>query len=282
MAKISKSTILRTTSATRRKVVSRSSEVLTTSATSSSSRSKGGTPGDKPAAPLGFAPCTAVPDCVEVDVTIFHDSSRSRGAIRRWKAGKLTRYVQTLPCKRANVRQITVALSVIESITHHKFIRYGEANIIARDWHLPARRLIQQRSNAKRLWLMPQQDLAQPRQGQACVQNILHKNYVLACQRLIHILRHSHLTRRIPTAQQLLIGCGPHSVAGNTNEIKRAVEVDMPRQIAEENRGALEYAHQNNGLPGKVFADLRAHLRYTFRNLLARDKNLKFRHGLRF
>src|ERR1700722_15383539 len=134
---------LRTTSATRRRVVSRSSEVASTSATSSSKGS--------------ICKCCAGLERTDPIVSMIAAGFRETEStpvrsgfcrllgVRQCCAAFLS--TTLLPRHYADIGQGAVALRVIQPIADHQFIGDLEADVIALKWKLAPRGLIQQRSD---------------------------------------------------------------------------------------------------------------------------------------
>src|SRR5271169_4600860 len=125
---------LRTTSATRRTVVSRSSDVASTSATSSSSDSTGRRSGLDRTEPI-----------------LLYDSSRLPVPLSSGEFGAkglLDSYSGTtagaLPSgHNANVGEVAVLLRVVQSVANHKFIWNLEPDVVALKRKLASRRLVE-------------------------------------------------------------------------------------------------------------------------------------------
>src|SRR5262249_45353134 len=69
------------------------------------------------------------------------------------------------------------------------------------------------------------------------------------------------------------------AVAADGNEIESGVQVDLPRQVAQEQASPLQDSHQDHGLSGKILADLLPHSGHGSGNLLALEKDF---HGISF
>src|ERR1035437_7173309 len=140
---------LPTTSATRRTVVSRSSDVANTSATSSSSDSTGNRSGLESTEPIRSYDSSRVPRSSWLAGSAGSKgvSSTQLGATR---AALFSRY-------NANVCQIAVLLRVIQSVAHHKSIGNLEPDIVALQRKLAPRRLVEQRRDLQGSRLVRQQ-----------------------------------------------------------------------------------------------------------------------------
>src|ERR1700733_24739 len=133
---------LRTTSATRRSVVSRSSDVARTSATSSRSGS--------------ICKCGLLR--TEPIAFYIHDTSHFRGYLSRFTCGVS---VPLLPRHDANVGKIAVALGIVEPVAYDKLVGNLETDVVAFQCEFAPRRLVQKRRNLQRLGLARQQHLLQ-------------------------------------------------------------------------------------------------------------------------
>src|ERR1700740_1606639 len=154
---------LRTTSATRRSVVSRSSDVAKTSATSSSKDSTGKRSGLE-----------------MTELITRYDSSRAAGLISAI-------FLRPLECQRknraspagqlfsrhdANIREIAIFFRVIEPVADHELVRNLKADVIAFERKLAPRRLVEQGGDFERTRLPRHQHLFQIGHGQAGVENV--------------------------------------------------------------------------------------------------------------
>src|SRR5260221_13131262 len=134
---------LRTTSATRRTVVSRSSDVASTSATSSNSDSTGKRSGLERTELIVCMIAAAFPVPSSVGCSL--------------RTVLLSRHD-------ANVGQVAVLLRVVQAVADHEFVGDLEPNIIAFDRKLAARRLVEQRRDLQGSWLRRPQKLFEKRQ----------------------------------------------------------------------------------------------------------------------
>src|SRR5450631_3972202 len=164
---------LRTSSATRRNVVSRSSVVFTTSATSSR---RGSTSEAR-------SICEAV---------VFTSSIIAAGelVIENRKRGfvklQITNY-QSQIFEHADIRKVSVALRIVQAVADHVGIGNGEADVVRLNRLLAARRLVQQGRNAQRPWLMRLHQLRNVVQRQPGIEDVFDQNRVAVRQRLIHV-----------------------------------------------------------------------------------------------
>src|ERR1700730_10007864 len=122
---------LRTNSATRRSVVSKSSVVFTTSATSSR---RGST--------LDSISVWEAGICTLLNHT-SHSGGLRVGAVPRIYEGSLTAKQIELPWNDADVGQVAISFRMIEAVTNHKFVRNAEAHIIGVNRLFSARRLVE-------------------------------------------------------------------------------------------------------------------------------------------
>src|SRR3974390_864589 len=187
---------LRTSSATRRRVVSRSSVVLTTSATSSSS---GSTFDDR------FWVVETVSTMRIIAAVVWRTDASSAGN----SAGETgqTTAKPLLPRDHANIRQIAVALRVIEPVPHHELIRNLEADVVCLNRHLAPRRLVEQRSQLQHARLVRHQKLLQHRQCEAGIEYVFDDDDFLPAQRVVDILGEAHFAGGIPAVAQFLGRC---------------------------------------------------------------------------
>src|SRR2546423_2431543 len=135
---------LRTNSATRRRVVSRSRVVLTTSATSSR---KGST-------------WVGAISWAGLELTAFILAAASGPRCTRREGSTAGVAVHGSPSgilDHANIRQVSIALRIIEAIAHHIGIGDRETYVVRLDGHLAPRWLVEQGCNPQRFWLVRQQ-----------------------------------------------------------------------------------------------------------------------------
>ena len=102
-------------------------------------------------------------------------------------------------------------------------------------------------------------------EGEAGVQNVFHQDHISIFHGLVHIFGQPHFAGRIPPELQFLRRAGTVAVAGDSDEVESRVELDLACQIAQKNGRALEHAHKNYGLPGKIASDLSAHRGHAMR-----------------
>src|SRR5579864_5641987 len=120
---------LRTTSATRRTVVSRSSDVATASATSSSNDSTGKRSGLEITEPIVGMIAAAFP------VPAVREGSGSKGVSEFLALCGSTLFSG----HNANVGEVTIFLRVVQSVANHKFVRNLETNVVAIQGELASR-----------------------------------------------------------------------------------------------------------------------------------------------
>src|SRR5678815_2886167 len=123
----------RTSSATRRNVVSRSSVVLTTSATSKSRGSTLEVSSD-------LVSAVATNELSYQPQDSLQQSREEAEQQSAWQSGLAARLLR----KNAHVRQVTVTLGVIKPVADHKFVGDREPYIVCRYWLLATGRLIKQ------------------------------------------------------------------------------------------------------------------------------------------
>ena len=89
------------------------------------------------------------------------------------------------------------------------------------------------------------------RQSQSRIQNVLDQDDVLAFHGVVNVLHQFHFPAVLP----------PCAIAGNSNEVKADVQLDLARQVGKEDGCTFQYANENNGLSGKIVGNLLADLR---------------------
>src|SRR5215470_735925 len=258
---------LRTTSATLRKVVSRSSDVANTSATSSSSDSTGNRSGLDRSEP-----------------TFPYDSSRVCGlaldskmfearALRDRCTGDPYRL---LPGHHAYVRKIAVFFRVVQAISHDKLVWNLESNVVAFQWKLASRRLVEQGRHLQGPRLPGIEHPLQIGHRQPGIEDVFNENDVLVLDGLVNVFRELYLARRVPATLEFLARCRAVAVTGDSDEVECCIQIDHPGEIGQENRRALQYSDKNHRLPGKILRDLRAEFAHTPGNVLPRNQHLEF------
>src|SRR5581483_3947576 len=189
---------LRTNSATRFRVVSRSKVVFTTSATSSSSGST-----------LGNPAWVSVADIAAYDNSRFGSYPLSARCYRgsdlepdgnrvpmRARAGRDGR---SLARDDADIGQVAIALRIVQAVAHNELIGNFETDVIGLDGLLAPRRLVQQGGYFERAQLPRAKNVLEIGKSQAGVENVLHQNDILIAQRLINVFGQTHLSRRVPS-----------------------------------------------------------------------------------
>src|SRR5579863_3189292 len=157
---------LRTTSATRLTVVSRSSDVAKTSATSSKSDSTGRRSGLETTEPIAGYDNSYIP--------LFPIAQKGRGC-----CGSPRRVVTKLLSRHnANVGKVAIFLCVVEPIADHKFIGNLEADIVAFQGKLAPRGLVEQSCNLQRARLVRHEQLFQHREREPGVENVFDHNHI--------------------------------------------------------------------------------------------------------
>src|SRR5436305_12427279 len=131
---------LRTISATRRTVVSRSRDVAKASATSSNNDSTGNRCGFDKTDPIG--------------VTSYDNSRLSS-----------SRCAKLFARDNADIGEIAVFLGIVEAVSNHEFVGNFKTHVVALEGKLAARRLIAQRGALDRSWLVCEQQSLQTCQG---------------------------------------------------------------------------------------------------------------------
>src|SRR5579871_2578232 len=178
-----------------------------------------------------------------------------------------------------DVGKVAVLFRVIEAVADHKFIGNLKSYVVALQRQLTARRFIEQGCDLQRAWLPGHQKLFQISHGQAGVENVFHEDDVLFLQRLIHILGQLYFTGRVPAGLEFLTRTGTIAVAGDSDEVKGRIEVDLPCEIRKKDRGPLQHANQIDGLSRVVFGNLRAQFRDAPGNVVPWNQHLQIGHG---
>src|SRR5579862_4856329 len=258
---------LRTTSATRLTVVSKSSEVANTSATSRRSDSTGKRSGLEMAEPIAKYDSSRGPQF------LIGQQQRGCGGGPRCACSKL------FSGNNANVGEIAIFLGIVKPVADDKFVWDFEADVVSFQRKLSPRGLIEQRGNLQRARLVRHQQLLKNSQREAGVENIFDHDHVFIFHGLVDVLGQLYFASRIPSALEFLRRTGTVPVAGDADEIESGIEIDVPRQIEEKDRRAFQNADKNDRLPGKIFRDLRAQVGDPLGNFLARDQHLEFCHG---
>src|SRR5581483_9571147 len=187
---------LRTNSATRFRVVSRSKVVFTTSATSSSSGST-----------LGNPAWVSVADIAAYDNSRFGSYPLSA---RCYREVTWNQTATAFPCQQgrdgrslarddADIGQVAIALRIVQAVTHNELIGNFETDVIGLDGLLAPRRLVQQGGYFERAQLPRAKNVLEIGKSQAGVENVLHQNDILIAQRLINVFGQTHLSRRVPS-----------------------------------------------------------------------------------
>src|SRR5690242_12857567 len=129
---------LRTTSATRRKVVSRSSEVASTSATSSSRDSAGEGSGLEITESMNVMIAAGFCAPVDTGTVRFNGNVRKRLWWRGNCACLFSRYY-------TNIGKVAVFFGVVQPIAHDEFIWDLESDVVAFQGQFAAGRLVEER-----------------------------------------------------------------------------------------------------------------------------------------
>src|SRR5437763_9337265 len=182
---------LRTTSATRRSVVSRSKDVASTSATSSSSDSAGDGSGLETTELMLVMIAVSFSRPVDTWAMLL---GKHRAKVR---SGRDTGFY-LLSRHHTNIREIAVFFGVIESVADHKFVRNLKSHVIAFQGKLAARGFIQQGGDLEAARLPRHEQLFQVRHGQASVKDVLDENYILVLHALIDVFGELDLAGRVP------------------------------------------------------------------------------------
>src|SRR5215472_10432938 len=104
---------------------------------------------------------------------------------------------------------------------------------------------------------------SQEGERQAGVENIFHQDDVPVAQ------GRSHVLDQLDFAGWMLFS----SVTAHRNEIECRVQLDLPRQVAEEEACAFEHCHQHYGVACEIMGNLLAYAGDSRGDLLALNKN---------
>ena len=162
-----------------------------------------------------------------------------------------------------DIGDIAETLRVVHSVSDHKMVGDLESHIIGFDLLQPPRRLVEQRGYTEAARLVLLEEATQKAECKTGVEDILDDNDVLALDRLIEVLDQLHCTA----------GPLPLTVARHRDEVEGAVHGDGARQVGEENRRALQHAHQHHALSGVVGVNLAAYLRSALGDLLFTEED---------
>ena len=113
--------------------------------------------------------------------------------------------------------------------------------------------------------MLLQKKLAQVREREAGVENILDYQHILPLDGVVKVL--DELDRAGGTL--------PLAVAGRCDKVEGCVNLNSSRKVGQKRRRALEDANHDQFLAAEVIGYLRAHFGDAFGDLLARKKNFK-------
>src|SRR5262245_11482686 len=164
--------------------------------------------------------------------------------------------------KNSDVRQVTVALGIVEPVTDDKFVRNDKADIIGSDIGDAAFSFVQERRDFQALWLSLLQNAQQILQGQPGVEDVFHNQDYLTFDAGVQVL----------VELDLAGGFGVLAVAGYGDEINRDFPGNLSRKVGQEQYRALQNTNQKQGLAGKIRADPLAHFTDFLLNLAAGDQ----------
>src|SRR5512133_1173208 len=179
----------------------------------------------------------------------------------------------------ANVRQIPIALGVVQAVAHNEFIRNLEAHIVRFDGLLAPRGLIEQRGNFERPGLMGHQNSSQVSEREAGIEYVLDEDQIFVPHGMINIFGQADLTGRIPSGLQLLSWAGAIAIAGNADEIESRIQVHLASKIAEENGRSFQHSDEDDAFAAEVASDLVSDFGYTVRDLFALQQHFQVRHA---
>src|ERR1035441_9855739 len=80
----------------------------------------------------------------------------------------------------ADIRQVAVALGIVQAVADNEEVGDGEANVVGLDLLQTAGGLVEQRGDTQGFGVLLQKELAQVREGETGVENVLDHEHVLA------------------------------------------------------------------------------------------------------
>ena len=168
--------------------------------------------------------------------------------------------------KEADVGDVAILLRIVHAVTDHEAVGDAEADVIGFNRHKAALRFVEAGGNLERCGLVLQEETAQVAECQAGVENVFDHDDVFALDGDIEIL------------DELDGSAGglASAVGRNRNKIKGVVDLDGACKVGEEDRSALEHAHEHNAFPPIVVADLFADGFDAFGNLVGAEENFAF------
>lgn len=161
-----------------------------------------------------------------------------------------------------NAGEIAIALGIIESITHHKFIGDAEANVIGTNRSDATLGFIEQDRDPQALGLALLEHAQQVLQRHSGVEDIFDDNNGFSLDAAIQIASELHLPgglRAIP-------------IAGHADEVDRHGARDLAGKIGEKKDRTFQDAYQLQRLMGKILANLARELRDALLYTGARDE----------
>src|SRR5579871_4064942 len=179
----------------------------------------------------------------------------------------------------AHIRQVPVLFSVVQAVADDEFIRNLESDIVALNGQLAPRGFVEQGGDLEGLWLVGQEEFSKESQRQPGIENVLDQDDIFAFHGLVHVLGDAYLTGGVPAVLQFVRGARAIAIAGDADKVERGIEVQVAGQVAEENGCPLQYAHEDDGLPGEIARDFGSQFFDALGNLIAGDEGLQFRHG---
>src|SRR4051812_48931043 len=171
--------------------------------------------------------------------------------------------------KRSYIRQVAVALGVVQAVADGELVRDLEAHVARNDLDLAPFRLRQQRADLQRRGVARAEIPHQILQGQARVDDVLDDQHVAALDRRVEVLEDPHHAA----------GVGLRAVAGHGHEVDLDRDVDLAHQIAEEEHGALQDADEQQVAAVVVARDLGPELGHPRPQLVRLDEHLPDRHA---
>src|SRR3954454_11344572 len=149
--------------------------------------------------------------------------------------------------QRGDVREVAVALGVVEAVADREAVRDLEAGEPQREVDLAPRRLGEQRADLERRRVAGAEVAQQVLQREAGVDDVLDDQDVAALDRRVEVLEDPN----DPAGVRL------RAVAGDRHEVDLDRDLDLAHQVAEEEHGALEHPDEQQVAVLVVARDLR-------------------------
>ena len=164
-----------------------------------------------------------------------------------------------------DIRQVPVALGVVEAVADRELVRDLEANVAGR----------QSRPCAAPAWSAARTPRATPGRGPpACACRYCSVSPESTMSSTIRTLRPSSGASRSLRIRTTPRGVGRRAVRRDRHEVDLARDVEVAHQVGQEEHGALEHADQQQVLALVVARDLRRHLLDAVLELVRLDEDL--------